>query len=217
MKPKLVIWGASGHAMVVADIIRLQGNYELIGFIDDINPNRYHTQFFGAYVLGGREQLDFLPKSGVNNIIFGFGDCDARLKLSDLIREKGFLLATAIHPRATIANNVTIGDGTVVAAGVVVNPGSTIGENVIINTCASIDHECIIDNGVHVCPGVHMGGNVTIGKGAWIGIGATIREKVTIGKHTLIGAGAVVIEEIPDNVVAFGVPAKIIKKRDQAQ
>jgi UDP-N-acetylbacillosamine N-acetyltransferase len=216
MRQKLVIWGASGHAMVVADIIRLQGEYELIGFIDDLNLDRYHTEFFGAYVLGGREQLDLLPKLGVKNLIFGFGDCSARLKLSDFIREKGFLLATAIHPRATIATDVSIGDGTVVAAGAVVNPGSKIGENVIINTCASIDHECMIGSGVHVCPDVHIGCNVIIGQGAWLGIGATVREKVAIGANTLIGAGAVVIETIPENVVAYGVPAKIIKKRDEA-
>jgi len=208
---KLVIWGASGHALVVADIIRSRGEYEIVGFLDDVNPERHGTEFCGAPVLGGQEQLDVLKRMGVNHLIFGFGDCEARLRLSELVRAKEFCLATAIHPHAIVATDVPVGRGTVVAAGAVVNPGSRIGENVIINTCASIDHECVIEEGVHICPGVHLGGRVIVGRGAWIGIGATIKDRVRIGARSLIGAGSLVLNDIPDDVVAYGVPAKVMK------
>ena len=209
---KLVIWGASGHALVVADIIRLQAEYEIIGFLDDVNPDRKNAIFCGSRILGGREQLVRLREQGVDHIILGFGDCNARLKLSKLVRELGFSLATVIHPGATVAVDVSIGAGTVIVAGSVVNPGARIGENVIINTCASVDHECFIEDGVHIAPGVCLGGRVRVGRAAWVGIGSTVKEGVHIGPGSLIGAGAIVLSDIPGGVVAYGVPARIVRE-----
>lgn len=210
-QPLLAIWGASGHALVVADIVRLQGQFEIVGFLDDVNPERHNTVFCGAPILGGAEQLDVLHQVGVKYLIFGFGDCHARLRLSESVRSKGLRLATAIHPRATVADGVVVEAGTVIAAGAVINPGSHIGANVIVNTCASVDHECIIDDGVHVSPGVHLGARVKVGRGTWIGIGATVADRVRIGAGSIIGAGTVVIDDIPEGVIAYGVPAKAVR------
>lgn len=212
MNPKLVIWGASGHALVVANIIRLRGDYEIVGFLDDVNPQRHGASFCGVPILGGQNQLDALKRKGIRHLIFGFGDCEARLMLSELARAKGFSLATAVHPRAIIAANVPIGSGTVIAPGTVVAPGCTIGENVIINTCASVDHECTIGNGAHIAPGVCLGGRVTVGRATLVGIGATVKDRVSIGESCVIGAGAVVISDIPDGIVAYGVPATVKRK-----
>ena len=207
----LVVWGASGHARVVADIIRLSNEYDIVGFLDDVHPERCGTEFCGARVLGGRETLDDLRRQGVQHLILGFGDNRARLTLVNLVRAEGFCLATAMHPRATIAADVTIGRGTVVAAGAVINPGTRIGQSVIINTCASVDHDCLVDDGAHVGPGVRLGGKVVVERGAWIGIGATIRDEVVIGAHSIVGAGAVVVANVPARVVAYGVPATVRK------
>jgi acetyltransferase EpsM len=212
MREKLVIWGASGHALVVADIVRLTGRYELVGFLDDLNPERHNTVFCGLPVLGGREQLDELKQNGVSRIILGFGNCGARLQLAEFVRAKGFSLATAIHPSAVIAAGVSIGEGTVVVAGAVVNAGAKIGDNVIINTLASVDHECIVEDGVHLCPGVHIAGRVTVGRGSWLSIGANVIDGIRIGAEVMVGAGAVVIRDIPDGTLAYGVPAREIKR-----
>ena len=61
-------------------------------------------------------------------------------------------------------------------------------------------------------PGVNIAGNVTIGEGCQIGIGANIIDGVKIGDNTIIGAGSLVTKNIPDNVVAYGNPCKIIRK-----
>ena len=212
MKPKLVIWGASGHARVVADIVRLEKTYEIVGFLDDLNPRRAQTEFGGAVVLGGKEQLDVLPRQGVNHLIVAVGDCQARLRLAALARASGFRLATGLHPRATVAADVHIGEGTVITAGAVITPGASVGENVIINTCASVDHDCVIADGVHLSPGGHLASNVLVGRAAWIGIGATVIDGVRIGAGAVIGAGSVVLHDIPDGVLAYGVPAKVIKR-----
>lgn len=214
MCQKIVIWGASGHALVVADVIRLQGHYEIVGFLDDVNAHEAGAEFCGASILGGREQLDVLVQQGIDHIILGFGNCEARLHLSEVVRSKGFQLATAIHSQAIIATGVSVGPGTVVVAGAVINPGCKIGENVIVNTCSSVDHECVIGDGVHICPGVHLAGNVQVGHASWIGIGATVKDHVRIGARTIIGAGAVVVNDIPDGVIAYGVPAKVVRKNE---
>ena len=60
----MVIWGTSGHTMVVADIVRLLDEYEIVGYLDDVNLDRHGTEFLGAPVLGGREQLSVLRARG---------------------------------------------------------------------------------------------------------------------------------------------------------
>lgn len=205
----LVIWGASGHARVVADIVRLQGVYKIVGFLDDVSPHRHGTEFCGEKILGGREQIETLRNKGITNILLGFGDCRMRLELTRFLQEQGFSLPITIHPSAIVAHDVVIGPGTVIAAGAVVNPGVRIGSSVIINTAASVDHECTIQDAAHICPGVHLAGRVTVGEAAWVGIGAIVIDKVRIGARAVIGAGAVVIHDIPDDVTAFGIPAKI--------
>jgi acetyltransferase EpsM len=206
---KLVIWGASGHAKVVADIVRLRGDHEIVGFLDDRDPAG--RPFFGSLVLGGRDRLPSLREQGVSRLLFGFGDGAARLELTPFVRGLGFTLATAIHPSAVVAADVGVGAGCVVAAGAVIGPGTRVGENVIVNTLAGVDHDCVLGDGVHVCPGARLGGWAEAGECAWVGIGATVRDRVKIGKGAVIGAGAVVLHDVPDAVVAYGVPARIIR------
>src|SRR4030095_8155096 len=141
-KPLVAIWGASGHARVVADIVRLQGKFGIAGFIDDVNPDRQGTRFCGAAILGGKEQLSELRNRGVKQVLLAFGDCKARLGLTNFLQAEGFYLPMAIHPRAVVAAQVEMDAGTVIAAGAVVNPGVKIGRSVIINTSASVDHDC---------------------------------------------------------------------------
>lgn len=142
MNPKLVVWGASGHAKVIADIIQLHGAFQIVGFLDNVNVDHHGQTFFGYPILGGKEQLDELVKSGTEHIIIGFGNCDARYRLAKFAYSKGFKFTSAVHPRSIIARDVQIGEGSVVVAGAVVNPGSKLGKHVIINTCASVGHDC---------------------------------------------------------------------------
>lgn len=210
---QVVIWGASGHALVVADILRLQGDYRIAGYLDSISLERRGEAFGGGTVLGGHEQLDQLKNQGINNIALAIGNCAARLELADTVVELGFSLVSAIHPSAIIANGVNIGGGSVLCAGCVINPEARIGRATIINTCASVDHECILQDGVHISPGVHLGGNVKIGRGSSIGVGSAVRDGINIGENCVIGAGSTVVSDIASNVLAYGVPARVISNR----
>lgn len=208
---KLIIWGASGHAKVVADIVRLAGRYEIVAFLDDSAPPPSANEFLDLPLLKDIDQLRELRQQGVVNILLAFGHCGARLRLSTLARQEGFTLVSAIHPRAVVAKDVSIGLGSVIVGGAVINPGSSIGESVIINTCASVDHDCLIEDGVHIGPGAHIGGQVQIGQAAWIGIAAAVKDRIKIGARAIVGAGAVVLDDVPENTVVYGVPAKVIR------
>lgn len=207
---KVIIWGASGHALVVADILRLMGDYAIVGYLDDVSPDRKGESFGGAVIIGGQEKLEELIRRGISNLALGVGDCEARLKLADIARESGFNLITAMHPSAIVASTAHIGAGSVVCAGSVVSPAARLGLAVIVNTCASVDHECNIGDGVHVSPGVHLAGRATVGRGTAVGIGSVAREGIHIGEGCIIGAGSVIVSDLPDHVVAYGVPARVI-------
>jgi sugar O-acyltransferase (sialic acid O-acetyltransferase NeuD family) len=209
---EIVIWGASGHGRVVADIVAAQARFELVGFIDDIQDAG--TMVAGVPVLGNRSALDRCREQGISHLVVGLGDCRRRLELATHANALGFSLGCAIHPRAVLAKDVVVGPGSVVAGGAVINPGVTLGRNTIVNTAASVDHDCVVGDGAHVGPGARIGGRASIGRGAWIGIGAVVSDRISIGEGTIIGAGAVVVRNIPANVVAFGVPARVRRNVD---
>lgn len=210
MNSRVVIYGAGGHAKVVADILRLN-NFQVVGFVDGVNFGRKDTDFYGSTVLGGDEVLVDLLCSGMNKVVVGFGDNRLRVKVSERLSVMGFELLTAVHPNAVCAGDVKIGDGTVVASGAVVGPSSKIGRNVIINTQASLDHDCVVGDGAHVGPGAIVTGVVEVGEYAWIGAGAVIADHKKIGAHAIVGAGAVVVKDVHEAVVVMGVPARVAR------
>jgi sugar O-acyltransferase (sialic acid O-acetyltransferase NeuD family) len=200
VKSPIVVLGASGHALVVADILRLNPDYEIAGFLDGVHPERKEELFAGAPILGGDEQLEFLFSQGISHAIVSIGNNQARLKCAEMLINKGFKLARAIHPSAVIARDVVIGAGTVVAASAVINPGVKIGQNVIVNTSASIDHECQIADSAHVGTGVRLGAGVQIGVGASIAIGSIVAHRVRIGDFACVETGTIVLKDIPPSV-----------------
>jgi FlaA1/EpsC-like NDP-sugar epimerase len=96
--PLSLLWGASGHALVGAEIIRCSAKFRLVGFLDDIHKDRWGSTLQGLPILGGADRLPELRAQGVQHLILAMEDCRARLRLADLATRHGFILATAIHP-----------------------------------------------------------------------------------------------------------------------
>jgi acetyltransferase EpsM len=163
-------------------------------------------------VLGGADALAQALEQGVRHAIVAIGECEARLARARVLKTHGLTLVSARHPGAIVASSALVDPGTVIAAGAVVGVRTRLGESVIVNTRASIDHDCVLDEGVHVCPGACLAGHVRVGAGAWIGVGATIADDLAIGARSVIGAGAVVIGPIEAGVVAYGVPARAVRR-----
>ncbi len=209
---RVVIFGAGGHAKVVADILGCSGR-DVAGFIDSLNPARKGETFFGHLVLGGADELPLLLAEGFVQAIVAFGDNRRRLDAGALLVAQGFTLVSAIHPSAIVAGDVRIGIGTVVAAGAVVNPSAVIGSGVIINTRASVDHDCVVEDGASVGPGACLAGNVRLGRCAFVGIGAALIENTSVGAGALVAAGAVVVRDVQPDETVMGVPATVRPRR----
>jgi len=209
----VLIIGAGGHAWLVLDIllrsIDVGVNGRPVGLLDD-NKSLHGDSILGIEVLGSIESVDDVPHDAV---IVGIGDNAIRSKIFAYLKKKDECFVNAIHPEAIISPDVKIGEGTMICAGVVVNPGSIVGKNVILNTACTIDHHNCLGNHVHVAPGVHLGGEVKVGEGTLVGIGSTIIPRCRIGDWVTIGAGSVVVKDLPDNVVSYGVPARVVRQK----
>lgn len=205
---KLVILGAGGIAVVAADIARCQG-YDVIGFLDD-RPDKRGTLFCGAPVFGDFNMLSEL-REAVSQVVVAFSNCHRRFAVAQCALSSGFSLPNLIHPSSIVSQYASLEHGSIIMPGVIVNSGAHIGSITILNTAASVDHDCRIGDGVHIGPGARLAGLVTVGNATWIGIGSVIRELVHIGDNVLLGAGSLVLKNIPDGVVAYGSPAKIIR------
>lgn len=208
---RIIVLGAGGHAQVVADAILANAlnasSFVLAGFLDD------NLALIGQIIMGVpvRGRISDLSTIEHDAVIIGIGDNATRAQLFRDLQARDEQLAVVVHPRATVAQQAQIQSGTVVFAGAIINTGSKIGPNVIVNTGATIDHHACIGAHVHLAPGVHLGGTVTVGAGAFLGIGVNVIPNRTIGAWTTVGAGATVIEDLPDQVIAVGTPARIIK------
>jgi acetyltransferase EpsM len=204
----IVVFGCGGHGRVIADILGSEGA-DMAGFLDDNPPGPIVD---GVPVIGDQRRLeepDFLVRHA---IIIGVGDTEMRRRLALQVLDHGGSLAVAVHPRATIARDVSLGSGTVVMAGAIINTGSQIGRFVIVNTGATVDHDCVLEDGVHISPGCHLAGAVVCGIDVFVGTGTAIIPGVQIGARTIIGAGATVIADVPHDVLATGCPARVKKQ-----
>lgn len=197
------LFGASGHAKVVMDIIAAQG--DMVGCLYDDNPR--FSEIHGKQVYKASDKAIEGP------IIVSIGSCLIHKIIVERFSHLEF--ATIIHPSSIISTHATIGEGTVVMPGTIINADVKIGKHCIINTKASVDHECSIGDYVHIAPGATLSGNVEVGECSWIGVGTCIKQGIKIGKNCMIGVGSVVVNDIPDNVVAYGNPCKIIRTNIQ--
>ena len=215
MTRRLIAYGASGHGKVVVDAALAEG-WEVVGFADDDGAKRGQRIAGRSVVAAGIDELRRVCEREGALVIVSVGHCAIRKRLFDAVVAAGLTPGSVVHPSAVLAPGVWVGAGTLIAAGAVVNPATRIGANAIVNTSVSLDHDDVIGDHVHVAPGAHLGGTVVVGEGTHVGLGASVANDVTIGSWSMVGAGSVVVRDIPDRVVAYGCPARIVRACDEA-
>lgn len=194
----MILYGASGHAKVIIDI--LEANGIEIDYIVDDNPAI--VELLGYEVRRNSGAYD--------EAIISIGSNEIRRKVTNAINVGRYI--TAIHPMAIVSPRAVIGDGTVIMQGAIIQSSAHIGSHCIVNTGASVGHDCVMSDYVHVAPHATLAGNVCVGEGTWIGAGTVVRQGVSVGTNCMIGAGSVVVRDIPDNVVAYGNPCRIVRQ-----
>lgn len=209
---RIVIYGCGDMGIQTYNILKHDKSYKVAGFLDD-NTEKRGALFLGYPVFGDHSALPELHRD--QNIEYGIatiGDNRIRSGKIRLMRKAGLQIATAIHPQAFIDSPESIGEGTVVEMGAFVHPETVIGEGCFVCCGAVVAHNSSVGDYVLLAGGCIFGSRVVIGDYTLVGVGANISPYVTIGKNVLIGTGAAVVKDLPDNVVAAGVPAKILRE-----
>ncbi len=198
---EIYLYGASGHAKVVIDILESMGRHAIKGIYDDYSNKE---KLLGVPVLRDKSSI-----KAKDTLVISIGN---NLHRKDVVDMLSCQYDTLVHKEAYVSNLVfSIDEGTVVMAKGIVNPNVKIGKHCIINTGSIVEHDCVLENFVHISPNATILGGAFIGSGTQIGAGATVLPNVKIGKWATIGAGSVIHRDVPDYAVVVGVPGKIIK------
>lgn len=207
---KIAIFGASGHGGDVADIA-IDNGYNDIIFLD---KNEKVGKFCSFEVIEDNpSNVKSMATKGFN---FAIGIGEPKIRKIIYNKYPTLVYPTIIHSAASIGNLKIDGikntQGTVISAGSRITNNTTIGNFCFLGVNSVIGHDCDIQDFVSLMPCAVVSGNVTIKVGAYVGCNASIRQgnnkrKLSVGEYSTIGMGAVVLNDVPDNNLAIGVPA----------
>lgn len=200
----LLLFGAGGHARVVADAAIGQGAWPVLA-ASDRNPEKCKGQ-----LLPGIDLLA-LPRALALDAALhvAIGDNTAReLESAALGMER---LMTVTHRDASVAPTAKLGPGCFVAARAVVAPLARLGTGVIVNHGAVVDHDVLVGDFSHVSPGAVLGGAVRLGKRVLVGAGAVVLPGIAVADDVVIAAGCVVNQPLNEAGTYAGIPARRLK------
>lgn len=170
-KYKLLILGAGGYGLAVAEAAELTGEWEEIVFADDRWPE---IQQVGAYkIISNIANLQQLTSSNLRAIV-AVGNNSLRQKWQILLCELRIILASIIHPRAVISPTAQIGQGVSIMAGCVVSSKTVINDGVILNIGTLLDHDTIIEAFSHLSVGVKVTSGKRIAQHSFLEVGTCI-------------------------------------------
>ncbi len=184
----------------------------------------------GCRVYGGPEgKVVFGDWSAIRPVLEGrAGDIehfdienDCRNSAVPLLDLKG--VNARIEPGAIIRDQVEIGDSAVIMMGAIINIGAVIGEGTMIDMGAVLGGRATVGKRCHIGAGTVLAGviepasatPVIVEDDVMIGANAVVLEGVHVGERSVVAAGAVVVEDVPAGAVVAGVPARVIKQRDE--
>jgi sugar O-acyltransferase (sialic acid O-acetyltransferase NeuD family) len=209
-RSRLLIYGSGLGAKQVLEVLRHVPTYSVVGLLDD-NPALLGTRLLGLPVLGGFATLaELVAARQVDGVVLSFHS-EARQKVHRRITaELGCTVPPLIDPRAAVGMDVDIGPGALIEAGTVLGPGTSVGEGVIVDVGAIVAHDCFLGPFSHLSPGCRLSGVVCLRENVLVGVGASINSTVTVGRNVIIAPGAAVMNDVGDDVIVSGVPAKVI-------
>lgn len=199
MTKPIIIVGAGENGRVIQSA--LTGQRDVSGFLDDF--------LTGPQILGKLSTATKYIKT--HEFFVAIGNNINRRKTFNRLQKLKVKFINVLHPLSHVDQLARFGTNVFVGAMSFVNTGSIIGDAVFINNGCIVEHDNVIESYVHLAPGAITGGGVKIGAGSFIGLGARVNDHLTVGHDTIVGSGTVVIDDLPSNVTAVGVPAKIIK------
>ena len=212
----MILIGCGQHCRVVMYNIKEQGLYD-VACIAEVDHSKSGQIIDGVLVEPFEnfnvEAMRVLEKKYNTNLFFiSFGAMKYRKNVYDFLSSNGWEAVNIIHPDAVVSPTAKIGKGVLIECGCLITPSPVIGDNVVVNTGSQVNHDNVVEDHVYIASGVVLSGGVTIGSNTLLDDGVIVTLGRSVGKNSLIGAGAVVTKDIPDGVVAYGNPCKVIRE-----
>jgi sugar O-acyltransferase (sialic acid O-acetyltransferase NeuD family) len=204
---KLTILGKSDATItMILDNLESKKNFPYIEIINNLNQNIILPISNPKFLIDIKNETD-----EVDNFFLGVFKSSSKVLTIQNFNIPFEKYINIIHKTSSISLSTKLGYGCLINSLVSIAAHSTIGNFVSVNRNSSIGHHTILNDFVTVNPGVNIAGNVNIGEKTIVGMGSNIIDGITIGKNVIIGAGSLVTKNIPNNVVAYGSPCKIIR------
>ncbi|MCK5052468.1 MAG: hypothetical protein KAS53_12145 [Candidatus Cloacimonetes bacterium] len=217
MSKKIIILGGLGNGSVIANALidankRGYDEWEFAGYLND--KQEKDSSIEGFPVLGKtRDACEFIKKGFYFiNTIYRIDGQQERIKLFENLKIPDSSLATFIHPMTYVAPNVKLSSGIVIMPNVSISSGTIFGKCCLVMVGATIGHNNEIGSYCHFAAQCCTSSFIKISDGVHIGLNATIRENLKIGKNSTLGMGSVLLENIGENEIWAGNPAKFIRK-----
>jgi len=218
LKSRILIYGTGQIGNMVASILELDSNVKIVGFVDD-DESKWGSEFRGYQILGGFKVLE--RSSSYDAVTVALGRVEPRREVAQRMQTLGIRQYSAIHPSALVSEGCTLGKGCIIGAGVNLFVNPTIGSNVFIGPSVVVSHDSVVGDFCLLSVGSIIGARVNVEPGAFIGAGATVMPpgwgrdaRLRIGADAIVGVGAVVIRNVEQRAIVAGVPAKLLRYRE---
>ena len=211
----LGIYGAGGLGREVYELAKLTNSYnnywQEIFFIDDgeiINNPR------NALILKFKNLKEKFNLEDIE-VCIAIGEPYVRKEIFLKLLSKKISITTLVDPDVSIPDSTKIGAGTIICKYVSITSDVKIGKNVYVHPMACIGHDSQIGDHSIISSYVDVTGECIIGSETFLAIGTIMKQQVKIGSGCILGMGSVVYNNISDNLIAMGNPARPMKKNEE--
>lgn len=209
----LGIYGSGGlgrEVLELAKVINTNNRWKDIVFIDDVTKGKCNDVDLYTF-----EEFINKFKTTDTEIVIALGEPAVREILYNKVVNRGYKLATLIHPNVVIPKDSRIGQGVVINLGDYISCGVNIEDNVFLQQYVVIGHDSVLQRHGVLSAFVAIAGHCSIGEGTYIGMHVPVKENTSIGNNVIVGMGSCVLRDIPDDVVALGNPARAMAKNEE--
>lgn len=204
---ELVILGAGGTSVYMAEVALRSARFERVSFLDD-DPKKHGMNIANFEVLGKLSAWRRLPAEvRFLNSLYRDKRGEELYRYVESLEIPDQRFAVVVDPTAVVSPQAKLAPGAFVGPLCTVEPFAALGERSALLGGVHVSHGCVLGRSVCCANSVGLAGDVRVHRGAYVGLGARIRGGVTVGEHAVVGMGAVVLNDVASRSVAVGMPA----------
>jgi sugar O-acyltransferase (sialic acid O-acetyltransferase NeuD family) len=214
MKEQLVVVGAGEFGEIAYEYFSDYSNYEVVGFAAEEKYISRHELFGLPVVPVEKVESFYHPQNNMAFVAITHTQLNRpRTRLCRQMKEKGYRLATFIHPSVFVGRNAQLGENCFIFEDNNIQRKAVIGNNVILWPKNHIGHRSIVKDNCYITSGVIISGYCEVGENSFLGVNCSLNDFVKVSKDTIIGNGAIVIDDITEpGGVYVGNPARRLQK-----